>query len=266
MWSVRLKGFLLSVIVAITAQSATASRLNLTPVLGFQEPEADVIGQAYSLSSPVLLYHELHYFSDDGRHHRVKYYSANGELLAEKDIDYSRSLLTPAFTQSNFNTGEMMSIDWQDNALSITHQQAANQQPDTKLIEPRYPLVIDAGFDHFIREHWQTLTQGKVHQFHFPVAARMGLIKLRLKRFDCSEPQEGYYCFRIEANNALLRWLLEPIELTYSITPTYTQDEQGQQKQVVRLERFRGLANLNDSSGSGMNVDIRYRYGKTWVF
>jgi hypothetical protein len=264
MWAVRHKKLLLFVTAFLVAQTVAASRVNVAAE--DQAPQADIVGQAYSLTSPVLLYQELHYFSEDGRQHRVKYYSASGELLAEKDIDYSRSLLTPAFTQNNFNTGEMMSIDWHDNALSITHRQAASQPPDTKLIEPRYPLVIDAGFDHFVRQHWQTLVQGEVHQFHFPVAARLGLIKLRLKQFDCREKQEDFYCFRIEPNNALLRWLLDPIELTYSISPIYTQGDQGQAKQVVRLQRFRGLANLSDSSGSGMNVDIRYRYDNTWVF
>lgn len=254
------------VLSCVTSLSALANNLQLTQRTTIEERNADVIGQAYSLDSPVLLYHELHYFSDDRRQHRVEYYSANGNLLAEKDIDYSKSPLTPAFSQKNFNTGETISVNWQNSLLSISHRDGLDKQPVTSVIQPRYPLVIDAGFDHFIREHWQQLTQGESSQFHFPVAARQGLIKLRVSLVNCQDLPESYYCFRIEANNVLLRWLLEPIELTYRLLPTYNQSYTQANQQAIRLERFRGLANLNDSNGRGMSVDIRYSYGPTRVF
>ena len=45
-------------------------------------------------------------------------------------------------------------------------------------IEPKedLPLVIDAGFDAFVRQHWDSLVAGDTHRFQFPFADRESLV------------------------------------------------------------------------------------------
>ena len=112
---------------------------------------------------------------------------------------------------------------------------------------PNLPVVIDAGFDAFVRANWDSLVAGANKSFQFPFAARESLVKLRIKPVSCSYDSETDQCFRLEMNNWLLRMLVAPIELGYDA-------------RLKRLTRYRGLSNIGDGQGNGLVVDIRYNY------
>ena len=61
--------------------------------------------------------------------------------------------------------------------MSVTdhdNQESRNTYPVTDIASK--PVVIDAGFDGFIRGNWDKLVSGKTQEFQFPLASRGSLV------------------------------------------------------------------------------------------
>ena len=109
------------------------------------------------------------------------------------------------------------------------------------------PLVIDAGFDRYIGDNWESLIADKPRRFRFPVPTRASLVTLKIESAACSFDAKEEQCFKLEMSNWLLSMLVAPIELAYHNKQHY-------------LSRYRGLANIENAKGEGMVVEIRYSY------
>jgi hypothetical protein len=204
-----------------------------------------VVGDAYSMASGELLYREYHHYSDDGLQHRVSYVDANGRPLAEKALTYHKGPAVPEFSQRNLLSGSKVQVQWRGEQLAMAYGEAA--ELEEALLKPRQPLVIDAGFDAFIRQQWQRLAQGDEVAFFFTMPARQTLVELALSKVRCGQDARGDRCFLLQLDNWLFSLLVDPIALEYD---TATQ----------RLMRYRGLSNIEDEQGKGLLVDIHYHY------
>jgi hypothetical protein len=208
------------------------------------------VGSAYDLESDELLYRETHCVSDDDLARDVIYQDAEGKLIARKKLDYSSGATTPSFVQQNFYSGELIEVALDEGVLSMAVVDAnsgealksSEENPSQEL-----PVVIDAGFDVFVRQNWDSLVAGESLTFQFPLSDRGSLIELRIQPLGCSYPTQSDQCFRLDVANWLLRMLVKPIELGYD----------SDQRQ---LTRFRGLSNIGDENGNGLVVDIKYEY------
>jgi len=204
------------------------------------------------LESNELLYSETH-CGINLLASEVFYRHRDGTLLAHKALDYQSGSVTPSFVQHNIHSREKIevSFDQQEVSMSVTNagsRELENRYPVTDLA--RKPVVIDAGFDQYIRANWDELVAGNRLEFQFPLASRSSMVSLQVKSSACRYQSETDQCFTLEPSNWFYRMLSSPIELGY---------DPGQ----VRLTRYRGLSNINDASGKGMVVDIRYRYQAT---
>lgn len=217
-----------------------------------------VIGEAYSLQDHSLVYREYHYSGDSDRLHRVDYRSDNGQLLARKTLDYGSGSTTPSFHQLDKRSGESVRVTRQQQSLLVEYRESEHATREQRRFPLVNSLVVDAGFDHFIRQHWSRLQTGEQFRFDFPVPSRMELVAFQLNRVKCSElsgpgaelkPNGAAVCLQIAPANMLLRWLVQPIELVYAATSP-------------RLLVYRGLSNLADSKGEGLQVEIHYSYPK----
>ncbi|MGB5326438.1 MAG: hypothetical protein WBN40_13590 [Pseudomonadales bacterium] len=126
-------------------------------------------------------------------------------------------------------------------------------------------LVIDAGFDAFVRGQWNRLQQGQRLQFDFAVPARGRTVRLNIEQValsycERSEQFEGTFtqalpatqarvCFKLDARGWLAQMLLKPIYLTYA-------------NESRQLLAYAGLSNIKNNSGEALNVYIRYRYAE----
>ena len=200
------------------------------------------VGEAFDMNDQSLRYREYHYYSDDNLSHKVIYRDADNTLMAEKNIDYRSGFNTPEYALLVGPEQHRSSVQWQKDQLKL-HRAGG----DLVQLEATYPLVIDAGFDHYVRENWLQLTAGDTLHFYFPLVNRSTLAKLRIKKSFCSYNTSTDTCFRLEVSNWLLRLLLDPIELGYST-------------ESMSLTRYRGLSNIEDQQGKGMVVDIHYSY------
>ena len=208
------------------------------------------VGEAFSINSEELLYRETHCQSDNKLKREVLYKNPEGESIAYKSIDYRNGFSTPSFKQTNFQTNEETEVTIEKNIVTLSFTDANREQTQKTFEKNAFsdlPMVIDAGFDAYIRENWDSLVSGERQQFQFPLVTRTALIELQVSASSCSFQSENSQCFKLEMSNFLYRMLASPIELGY---------DPGQ-KQLIR---YRGLSNIEDENGKGLDVDIRYSY------
>lgn len=228
--------------------------LAFTPTIGQAQTMLDYIGEAYDLEQPdTLLYREQHRLiqqrDDQGNRipltRQVDYFSADGELIAEKTNDYRNTITQPDFILRDLRHNYSEQSEKVANGWRLTLQE--NGTTTRQIVDDfDYELVIDAGFDDFIRNHWQALLQGETVPFSFASVARQTTVNFEVK---ASNPQRLQQPLKITMTlgSALLSWLLDPIKLEY-------------QRSSQRLLRYQGLSNIQDNNQQGQQVDIRYRY------
>ncbi len=228
----------------------TLAALLTLPGAVWAQPVGQTVGEAYDLSSDELLYRETHCLVADAGTRDVIYQNDAGDLIAHKRVNYASGEFTPSFVQQNFYSRQRIEVAMDEGRVHMAVLDEAN--PDAAEISSDAPdadvqVVIDAGFDPFVRNHWDELVGGEIKKFAFPFAARSSLIDLRIRGYSCSYETETDQCFRLELSNWFLRLLADPIELGYDATER-------------RLTRYRGLSNIGDGEGNGQVVDIRYQY------
>lgn len=207
----------------------------------------DVIGTAYSPGSERVLYLES-YSNDSATQVQVRYESATGKLLADKQLDFSRSRHAPDVIRKDYRFDSSLTINTKANTTTLQAQRDGETTLDATL-DVAEKLVIDAGFDFFVQDQWDDLIARKKISFRYLVPARKAAVKLDLKQRDCAAAEQ-LVCFRIKASNWIVAAIMSPIDLEYA-------------EDSRRLMRFTGLGQLTDDKGKKQEVDIRYRYSST---
>jgi hypothetical protein len=205
----------------------------------------DVHGRAFDLDSGNVIYHEYHCIDEKGKQQVVEYYDVSGQKILSKWLDYERGLLTPSMIQINELSEEIVAMSRLENSVNMFSN---NFSKSTALnIDTDLALVMDAGFDNFIRDYWGELVAGRTITLQFPVIARQSIFNFEVKASSCKYDSQQDQCFSMEPANWFLSALVDPIELGY--------DSASQ-----RLHRYRGLSNVEDRNGNGYEVDIHYQY------
>jgi hypothetical protein len=238
---------------AITLAFVALASLGVTHGSRADDTVAHAVGIAYDLGGDTHLYSETHCVTGDALARDVIYRDSEERLIAHKTLNYRTGQTTPSYVQRNFHVGESIAVELRQDTIDMTvsdmtvSDRAGAGETVSARLDTSQPLVIDAGFDAFVRDNWDALVAGQNIRFQFPFAARESLFALRINASRCSYDTATDQCFRLELDNWVLRALLDPIELGYEAS----------QK---RLVRYRGLSNIGDDEGDGQLVDIRYRY------
>jgi hypothetical protein len=185
--------------------------------------EADIVGEAWAIGGEELLYRELHACNETRSQCEITYVDAGGETIGVKSLDYSMTLPAPKVTMRDLRRGK-------------TTTSPAGLKPD---------VVVDAGFDHFIRQSWDALSAGDEVAFPFLVLGRSKPLGMRVTNSGAA-CEVGLTCLSVSLDAWWLAMLTDNIELTYDSNR--------------RLVRFAGLSNIPDAQGQRQNVEIRYRY------
>lgn len=211
---------------------------------------ARAIGEAYDLENDEFLYREVYCVNGEPDEIEVIYRNETDSVIAHKTLDYRSGPVTPSFVQNNLYSSEVIEVMLRDGEVSMAVLDAATAEPKKASAEPaggKLPVVIDAGFDEYVRQNWDALLAGEKQSFLFPFAERSKLLELRIRSASCSYPTDTDQCFKLELSNWFFRMLVAPIELGYD-------------PEQRRLLRYRGLSNIGDGKGNGSVVDIRYVY------
>ncbi len=223
------------------AQAATSSRL-------------DYIGTASSPDTGIPVYTEAYaeHYDASGKllQTQVQYRDAQGNAIADKQLDYQRHPHAPAFTFVNHKTGYRETVSWLDDGrIRLSHADSPQAPAREKILAVPEPVVADAGFNQFVRAHLPQLEQGQTVSFHFLNPARLDWFRFtaRGEPLDTSTLQ-----VTIAPASRILQWLVEPIRLTYA-------------RDSGRLLRYEGLTNISLEGGNTLVARIEYRYAEKTV-
>ena len=183
----------------------------------------DVEGVATTVQGETLYIERLNFrFTRDGvdRGGRlaVEYRLPDGEVLANKTVHYHCRMTAPNFHLQDVQNDRHEGVIWEGNNL-VSYQADTSE----RLSPPKGNLIIDAGFDHFVKENWQVLMDGESVKVHYLFPRDNVFIKLKVEKSPAPDPlstQEteenpGITFFKISANNLLFRLFSSPIFVCY---------------------------------------------------
>ncbi|WP_422134291.1 hypothetical protein [Endozoicomonas sp. ALD040] len=206
-----------------------------------------IIGYAYHSGTQQLAYTEEHTFPDFLSHH-VVYKETDGSIFASKTIDYSDSYIAPDIIQTNQRNGELIKTEFVDDAIKVSYRTSFGADTQQSDIAFSADLVIDAGFDHYIRLNWDALIAEKETVIQYLIPSHQRKIDLRIKTVECKKDlKKTHICFNIAADSWLYRMLSSSLTLSYG-------------KQSQKLMIFSGRSNISDKNGDYQDVTIRYQF------
>ncbi|QUX97508.1 hypothetical protein C0J08_19820 [Marinomonas sp. CT5] len=212
-----------------------------------EEGFSKLVGSAYSVETGTLLYRETHQkVSEDI--YKVEYSEPDGQIFANKTLDFSKSRITPSFSQVNERNGEKISVTQSGDLLKISYQENNTAKVEKDSVKLVAGMVVDAGFDAFVKQYWNTLITGKEMDIEYLVPSRQTTYSFRVSQITCVDgTKEGAMCFALKPVSWFVRLALDPIVVAYDPADK-------------RLLRFTGRANICDEQGKYQTVDIQYHY------
>ena len=208
-----------------------------------------VIGEALDAATGELLYTEHHHRPTDERpEFLVEYRAPSGELWAEKHLGPDLQTTTPSFTLKDLRLGEYTRVQTESGRARVTYRKDADSRTQQEVVALAPDLVIDAGFDAFVRAHWTALAVDRqALPVQFLVPARLKAYGFELQAEPVEDNGAHLQEFVLEPASFLLSMLVPPFRLTYA-------------SDSRQLLRFEGLSNLTDpDTEKPYRVRIEYR-------
>ncbi|ALO45052.1 hypothetical protein [Pseudohongiella spirulinae] len=216
------------------------------------------VGTAWTQDQQRVQYYEYHYADNPELDlpTRVEYRDPGGRIFASKKIDYSDSLIAPSVSQQDYRNQAQLqtehSAEPAAQVIRVNFRPHDSDQLQQTEIATRDTLIVDAGFDPFVRKHWDNLVGGRRVTADFLVPARMDSVRISVSRTDtanCPADSQPLHCFVIRPAGLLrvVGWLVDPIYIGYH-------------QETRRLLVFNGLSNLRDDAGEPRNALIKFEY------
>ena len=217
------------------------------------EKEIRFSGSAESLDSGKIVYTEQHRQSGECRNgfwapreHQVTYRDPEGDIIAQKTLDYGDTPSRPSFTLEDQRFGERMQVRNPENGRVRIRYRASSGDESSYRIKAPDNGVIDAGFEVMVRQNWETLVEdGEDVRIQFLVPTRG-----KFYAFDAEPAQmqalDGEHVFRISVAGWVSSWFVDPLHLAFN-------DKR-------QLTDFHGLTNILRNPEDNHRAHIRYEH------
>lgn len=202
-------------------------------------------GYAYDEGTTDLVYTEE--FTDrfiDGKHIETftAYFDPEHRKIAQRLLDFRKSKFAPDFKTEDLRTGYLEGAAISGNKVKLFRRKDKNSKVEEALLEIPGPVVIDGGFNQFIKSNWEALDAGEVLTFQFAVPARLDYFTLRAKKLGSSDNEMA---IEVEPDKPILRWLASPIVVRYM-------------KDTRRIRTYEGKSNISDEKGNNFVMRLVY--------
>jgi hypothetical protein len=230
-----------------------SGRCWLPPMLGLLLPATAAAalpihayqGEARVPDGGALLYEEHHLLRRDAdgqpRDRLVLYRCPDGVAFARKEVRYNGAAQAPEFALFDARLGYREGYE-----LGSSFVQRSETAPlQRKPVTAGEALVIDAGFDEFVRARWDALQGGQSVRLDFLVPSRLSSYGFRLLKLR-SEALHGEPAsvFRL-ALSGVFGWFADAIEVSYRDSDR-------------RLMRFDGLTNIRRDGDRNLVARIEF--------
>jgi hypothetical protein len=204
-------------------------------------------GYAYGETTDNLLYTEE--FTDkfnDGKHIETltDYFDPKHKKIAQRVLDFRASKFAPDFELEDLRTGYLEGAARLDNKLRVFNRKDRSSKLEEKIIYIPEPVVVDGGFNQFLKANWSALENGETIKFYFAVPARLDYFTLRASRIDDNSDKDEMK-IRVEPDKTLIRLLADPIIVRYS-------------KATKRILSYHGQSNISDENGNNFMMRLVY--------
>jgi hypothetical protein len=195
------------------------------------------VGDAYAPDSGQLLYREIHLV--DASRQVIQYQCPDGKAFARKVLEGSSNATGPDFRFVDARSGDEEGVRSKDGTRSVYTKRGKAAEVVKPLPETQGG-VIDAGFDAYVRKHWDTLGQrGETIPFLLP--SRFAFYNVRLVDGRVNGGER-------EMTMKLDSWFAFAVP---TVTLVYTTSDR-------RLRRFEGMGAIRGANGKHRNVRIEF--------
>ena len=206
-------------------------------------------GYARDLQTGQLLYVESHYVREEGAvgENRLVLYRCelNGKPFARKEVTYNSIRQAPEFVLVDARSGYSEGVRRATDGLRVFVQPDAVTPRKESAIKFGPQLVIDAGFDEFVRKRWAELESGKAVAFPFLVPSRLDTYSFKLKKLrDTVIDSQPVSVYRLNLSG-VLGWFTPHIDVSY-------------RKSDRVLLRYEGVSNIRGEDGRNLLVSIDF--------
>lgn len=194
-----------------------------------------ISGTAYDIDSKKIIYTE-HYQLEVGEQGlptkaQVQYRDPDGQEFANKTIDYHHNSVAPDIDFFDQRNQTSIVVSHQPRTIEIRSRHDNHVELQKVDYQPDENVVIDAGFNRFVLQHWDALLAGKKILFSFLSIDRAKLIDFSLEKISQNQQQ---LVLAIKPDSFFVGLMVDPIYLTYSI-------------ESKKLVIYQGLTNLQRS-------------------
>jgi hypothetical protein len=212
---------------------------------------------AYDVNTGKFLYSENHteyYKNGEHIYSIIVYKDSSEKAFAEKRIDFGKKRTQPDFLLKDSRTGyldraKLLNASTQE--FQMEHTRSSTQPVQTKSLKVPGLVVVDGGFDYFIRDNFQTVSSGQVIRGNFLLTNRLDYFQCRVQKIkDIQFKNRDAYLFALQPENFVLRMIADKILVTYD-------------QKTGRLLEYVGISNLQDDKGEDFpKVRIVFSYPK----
>lgn len=226
----------------------TAPRLLALSLFACALPAAAITtyeGRAYAPGSERLLYRESHFVGthDGARERLVLYRCPDGTPFARKIVRDTPSATAPDFELEDARNAYREGVRTRDGAREVFVRQGDAAQEKTKPL-PSGQVVIDAGFDRYVRDAWSRLDGSDGLTVPFLLPSRLAAYPFDVRTLAGDPAQRT---LRL----SLGKWfggMLPHIDVTYDA-------------RTRELLRYQGVANIRSAGGGNLAVDLKFPRG-----
>lgn len=209
--------------------------------------ERERVGYAYDKQTGQFLYSETHReVMENGRlvKNTVAYRDDNGNLFAEKHIDFQKSLVMPDFHLVNSHNGHVEGARGGANQLKVHFRQLSDSSVQEASVETPSNGIIDAGFDRFIEQNWTYLVNGEVLEREFLIPSQLEFYTFNIQKARVDRPDE--VAFQLGIKSILLQIFVPPVLVYYDA-------------KTRSLLRYEGISNIRNRNGENFDVRIEFQ-------
>ena len=192
--------------------------------------------------------HSLHFQGDRLVERVVLYQCADGSAFARKTVSYVDAT-APDFLFEDASNGMREGVRGGPAGRMMLFRPNGGE-PERSAALPQVPgLVIDAGFDEYIRTRWRDLLQSGPQSMPFLVPSRQRHMNFRVEHLRRQQIEaDTAEVFRLKLDG-VFGWLLPGIDVAYDANEHW-------------LLRYDGLSDLRDVAGNNFLVHVVFRPGE----